>query len=140
MARILIIDDDESLLALMERSLLRAKHEVRTAANGRDARRLVACEEFDAVVTDIVMPQCDGIEFIGELRQLRPGLPVIAVSGNGRMMAVHLKAARCLGAVSYLEKPFTLEHLLDTITRVTTRCPPASDATPGVAPIASDAA
>lgn len=120
MPRILVIDDDETLLALLERSLMRAGYDVLTTSDGQDARRLVAREAFDVVITDMVMPQPDGFEMLAELRRTCPATRVIAVSGNPRMAEIYLRAARCLGAVSMLQKPFRFEHLLGTIERLTT--------------------
>jgi DNA-binding response OmpR family regulator len=113
MARILIIDDDPSVLSMLRRAVERAGHEVSGAGDGRAGLAQLAAAPFDLVVTDIVMPEMEGIELIGRLRRGYPDLPVIAMSGGGRgLPETYLAAARGMGAASVLIKPFAIDDLL----------------------------
>lgn len=115
MAKILVIDDDDQLRDLLVRVLKRAEHEVRHADNGRSGER--ECEAFqpDLVVTDIVMPEQEGIETIMSLRRHVPRLPIIAMSGGAMYgSGEYLDIARRLGAAT-LRKPFLPQDLLDAV-------------------------
>lgn len=117
MAHILIVDDDASVRASLTRVLQAAGHEVSGAANGREAIRLSASTQPDVVVTDINMPEMDGIELLLALHEVRPGLPVIAISGGGRLEPeLLLDSADLLGAVTSLAKPFEPEQLIAAVT------------------------
>ncbi len=106
MARVLVVDDLAEFRTSMARLLVRAGHEVREAADGTEGLRLLAVEAADLVVTDVFMPETDGIEFIRELGRRHPGTKVIAVSGGGIMDAQSILAvARTLGAVRTASKP-----------------------------------
>lgn len=109
MARVLLIDDDDTVRSAMARAVALGGHEVLQARDGRQAIREAEGRELDLVITDINMPEMDGIEVILTLAERRPGLPVIAVSGGGRMpKEVLLSSAGILGAVKTLGKPFDL--------------------------------
>lgn len=112
MARVLVIDDEASVRAGVARYLRTRRHDVLEATDGAEALRLVAKADLDLVITDINMPDMDGIEVILRLADDRPGLPVIAISGGGRMpKEVLLASAGVLGAVRTIEKPFELSEL-----------------------------
>ncbi len=116
MATILVIDDESAVRDTMRRLLERYGHEVREAANGREA--LKAAPDYDLVITDINMPEMDGIEVIMALTDRRPGLPVIAISGGGRLPKdLLLSSADMLGAVTTLPKPFDLSELIEAVDR-----------------------
>jgi len=117
MARILAVDDEDSLRRLLTAVLERAGHEVTTASDGFEAVRLVDAEPFDLVVTDLIMPGMEGIQTIQQLRRLAPELKIIAISGGGRGSAGdYLDLAKQLGATTTLTKPFTPEALLAAVT------------------------
>jgi CheY-like chemotaxis protein len=119
MARILIIDDDQMVLNMLRQVLEGAKHTVVEAANGEVAMRLWREQPADLIVTDILMPEKDGLEVIRELRRECPTVKVIALSGGSRK--VHFDAldvARRFGAVATLEKPFELKELLAAVESV----------------------
>ena len=121
MAKVLVVDDEPMILDLVRRALGSAGHEVRLADGGDAALAALADERFDMVVTDILMPGKEGIALILDIRRLRPGLPVIAISG-GHAHGSHdvLDVARRLGAVHTLAKPFrarTLVTLVETCLR-----------------------
>ncbi len=122
---ILVIDDQDDLRVTLQATLTGAGYRVVTAANGREANKAFAHEQLDLVLTDILMPGKDGVEVITDLRKSRPNLPVIAMSGGGRMPAdFYLKLARALGAKAILQKPFSNEQLLITVAFV---LPPQAD-------------
>jgi CheY-like chemotaxis protein len=119
MNRILVIDDDEAMRSLLRRTLERAGYQVVEASNGRDALRIVPSGHFNLVVTDLLMPEKDGIEVVLHLRRTDPKLPVIAISGGGRVPAgEYLEMAKTLGASEVLAKPFETSVFLKTIERL----------------------
>lgn len=127
MNRILVIDDDDAMRSLLRRTLERAGYLVVEASNGRDALRIVSSAQFQLVVTDLLMPEKDGIEVVLHLRRSYPGLPVIAISGGGRVPAgEYLEMARTLGASEILAKPFDMPVFLKTVERLLAEAPPAA--------------
>lgn len=116
MARILVVDDEDSLRRLLKAVLERAGHEVTTASDGVEAVRLVDAGPFDLVVTDLIMPEMEGIATIQQLRRLAPDMKIIAMSGGGRGSAGdYLDMAKQLGASMTLMKPFTPEGLVEAV-------------------------
>jgi CheY-like chemotaxis protein len=119
MADILIIDDDEALRRAMRRILERAGHQVREAEDGARGLALYREQEADVVVTDLIMPEKEGIETIIELRESYPGVKILAMSGGGAVGPDGpLTDARFLGADASLPKPFSVEDLQDAIARL----------------------
>jgi CheY-like chemotaxis protein len=114
---ILVIDDEESIRTLLGLILERHAHKVATAASGRAALQLLATEPFELMITDIIMPDMDGIEIITAARKLRPATRILAISGGGAVMASHdcLKMAKMIGAHAVLPKPFNEAQLLAAI-------------------------
>jgi len=114
--RILVIDDEREIREML-RDLLRTQgYEVMTAANGHAATRLQQEDPADLVITDIFMPEKEGIETILDLQTAWPGLKIIAISGGGGDYNVdYLAAARQLGAVHSISKPFQLDELLAAV-------------------------
>ncbi len=116
MAHILIIDDDEDVRFLLRDILEREGHEVRDASNGKKGLKLQRESPADLIITDIVMPEKEGIETIMELHREFPEVKIIAISGGGRNRPEsYLRAAKKLGAHKTLEKPFERKDLLKTI-------------------------
>lgn len=112
MAHILLVDDDVGVRTAVGRFLRRQEHQVTEAGNGVEALKVAQRLVLDLVLTDINMPDMDGIELILSLREQRPGLPIIAFSGGGRVpKAAMLSDALLLGAVAVLAKPFELSAL-----------------------------
>lgn len=107
MARLLLIDDDAEVRTPLAMWLTRHGHEVVQAGNGGDGLDRLAEAAFDLVVTDIIMPDVEGIETIMRIRREYPGMPVIAISGGGsREPSQALRPAMRLGADGILRKPF----------------------------------
>lgn len=117
--RILFVDDEKALRNLYEKVLKQADYEVTTASNGKDGLNQLKNSAFDLVITDILMPDKDGIELINEIRKQYPNIPIIAVSGGGRMGSeIYLGLAQKLGAIEMLHKPFTKKQLLASVKRI----------------------
>lgn len=118
MAKLLVVDDDPGMLQSLAQVLRRGGHEVVVARNGRDAMDLVRAERPDVIVTDINMPEMDGIETILEVRREREAIPIIAISGGGRVPPdLLLDSADMLGAFETLQKPLEAEALLASVER-----------------------
>lgn len=117
MARILLIDDNDSVREATRIMLEQSKHEVEELPDGRRAEVVAAERAVDLVITDLVMPEREGIETIRALRNAMPETPVIAISGGGRFAsgADYLKSAAKLGAVRTLTKPIDVRQLLDAV-------------------------
>lgn len=114
--RILLMEDDEALRGLLARVLRSAGYEVVEAADGASGLAHWREGGADLVLTDIHMPDTNGIEVMLELRTFAPALPVIAMSGGHRAVDLDLLGnARLLGAVSILAKPFSREEVLSAV-------------------------
>lgn len=112
MARILIIDDEELVRLTLRRSLEAEGHDLIEATNGDEGLRVHRQHPFDLVITDIIMPNNEGIETIRELKQEFPQVRIIAISGGGRMDNTDLlRMSQLLGADAVLAKPFGPEEL-----------------------------
>lgn len=116
MARILILDDDPDVLHLLTTVLRQAGHQVEAGRDGRVGMRQFERSRPDLVITDIVMPERDGMELIVKMRQLEPGLPIVAISGNAATdQGDYLHVAGRLGANRTLSKPFRPSELVDAV-------------------------
>jgi len=116
MVEILIIDDESQIRRLISRILRGAGHSVREAENGSEGLRLFEERRPALVVTDIVMPETEGIEMIRTMHRAAPEMPILAVSGGSS--PVYLRAATELGAMAALEKPFFPDQLLAAVTKL----------------------
>jgi DNA-binding response OmpR family regulator len=117
MARILVIDDDDEIRQMVEKMMVRAGHEVRLARNGEVALRLLAEALSDLIITDIFMPEKEGIETIREIKRDFPGVNIIAMSGGIAAMdsSVALRMAQGLGADRTVPKPIGKDELLAAV-------------------------
>ena len=119
MAKILVVDDDQAVRSLLARTLTKVGHEVIEADDGIGAMRLFKENMPDLVITDLVMPNKEGLEMILELRGIHPNAHIIAISGGGRCNpASYLEMAKYLGAVRTLSKPIGLEQFITTVQEV----------------------
>jgi len=112
-ARLLLIDDDPAVREFLCRVLASAGYFVLEAADGKSGMCQVETGVVDLVITDLVMPEQEGLETLQRLRRQRPELPVIAISGA--FGGSFLKAARMLGAVAAVAKPIEPEMLLKVV-------------------------
>ena len=116
MARILLIDDEAAFRQVTRQMLEQAGYEVLEAKDGKDGVSVYRTERPDLVITDLIMPEQEGIETIIELRQEDPEARIIAISGGGRITATDfLSIARKFGARHILAKPFRRDQLLEAI-------------------------
>lgn len=117
MAKILVIDDEEQLRDLLKQMLTRDGHNVITAFDGVEGMRAFNQSNPDLVITDIIMPNKDGIEVITELLCRNPGLAIIAISGGRRAITAefNLESAELLGVKGILSKPFTRDQLREAV-------------------------
>lgn len=114
MADLLLIDDSPSVLAQMESLLTSAGHRVATAADGRRGIEELRRRPFDLVVTDIYMPEMDGIAVLNQILLERIPTRVIALSTNHSPVDI-LGVARSLGALATLHKPFSAPEFLGAV-------------------------
>ncbi|MBF0127604.1 MAG: response regulator [Magnetococcales bacterium] len=117
MARILVIDDDMSIRVLLREILEEEGFEVEDAADGRLGLRQFRKNPPDLVMTDILMPEKDGVELIMELKELSAKTRIVAMSGGGRGLdaAFNLRMAQDFGANRLLVKPFTRNQALEMV-------------------------
>jgi DNA-binding response OmpR family regulator len=111
--RVLVIEDNPDLREYLRLALQSETYDVLTAQNGREALSRLDGHVVDAVVTDLFMPEMDGIETISALRKRFPGMRVIAMSG--RPGVDYLTVARELGVAHTLRKPFEIDELLHVL-------------------------
>jgi YesN/AraC family two-component response regulator len=115
MSKILVVDDERSIRFSFEIFLSDAGYEVQSATDGDKAIRIQREWQADLVITDIVMPEEDGLGLIRALRKEFPQTRIIAISGALFESDCHLKAAELLGAAQVLLKPITKDQLLQVV-------------------------
>ncbi len=119
MAAILVVDDDPQVLEVVGEMLRLEGYEVSTATDGRDAVAKFRDAPFDLVITDLIMPEKEGLETIIEIRSVRSAVPVIAMSGGGRIGPTdYLETARYIGASATLAKPFARSELISLVSHL----------------------
>lgn len=116
MGRILVLEDDAKLRELLREVLEAAGHEVTEAPDGDVGLKQFKLAPADLVITDIFMPEKDGLEVIRELKSGFPDVKIIAISGGGGFETdTYLMAASRMGADRVIEKPFEMQDLLDAV-------------------------
>jgi CheY-like chemotaxis protein len=114
--RILVIDDEDLIRELVKEMLEAEGYVVSTAANGKEGVRVFRKELPDLIITDIFMPEMEGLETIRELQRVSPNVKIIAISGGGEKgMLSFLSHAKRFGALRALEKPFSRLELITTV-------------------------
>ena len=116
MARILVIDDDPDMRLMLEQILRPAHHEVLLAADGREGVERCRISHVDLAITDLYMPNQEGLGTIREFRSRWPEVAIIAMSGEAAAAAL-LSVAQELGAVGILRKPFSGEELMAAVSK-----------------------
>ncbi|MBM3571549.1 MAG: response regulator, partial [Alphaproteobacteria bacterium] len=128
---ILVADDDRAIRTVLTQALGRQGHEVRTTGNAATLWRWVESGEGDLVITDVIMPDENGLDLIPRIRKIRPDLRVIVMSAQNTLLTAVKATER--GAFEYLPKPFDLPELIATVERALTtgqdRAAPAVAAT-----------
>jgi CheY-like chemotaxis protein len=113
MPGILIVEDDKELREMLKISLIRRKFTVLEAGSGKEAIIHFKPSITDLVVTDLIMPEEDGLKVIMKLRELKPSIKVIAISGGGKAgPGSYLNLAKALGADAVFSKPFSTNDLI----------------------------
>jgi len=113
MPGVLIVEDDKELREMLKVSLIRNNFLVLEAVNGKDAIAHFKPAITDIVVTDLIMPEEDGLKVIMKLRELKPEIKIIAVSGGGKAgPGSYLNLAKALGADAVFSKPFSVHDLV----------------------------
>lgn len=119
MQNILVIDDDKLMCLALAKILISAGYNVVQAGDGEEGLRLYRTQDFDLVITDLIMPDKEGIQIIRELRKENSQIRIIAMSAGGRGGATdYLKWARLMGAKQCLSKPIKREDLLAAVQSV----------------------
>jgi len=117
MALILIVEDDPQIRLLLQETLQLEGFETATAENGAQALQLYQQRRPDAIVTDILMPEKEGLSFITDLRKSDPNICIIAISGGAQKLApgCNLELASMFGANHTFEKPLDMEAMLQVL-------------------------
>lgn len=116
MGHIMIVEDDPAVRELLRKILERAGHDVLDAANGKEALSLFKANPAELIITNILMPEKEGLETIQELRREDPDIKIIAISGGGQIgPADYLEIARRFGATRTFSKPFDRKALLKAV-------------------------
>lgn len=130
---VVVADDVPEIQQLVEHWLSDVGCQVSCASTGNEVAKLVRAHHVDLVITDVIMPDGDGLEVIADLKRAQPAARVLAISGGGNHLPAHdcLKFAKGLGAHAVLLKPFNREQLLEAVTRVALGAPAADPQPPG---------
>jgi CheY-like chemotaxis protein len=116
-ATILLVEDEELLRAGVQEVLEIQGYKVITAPDGQQALACLGAETIDLIITDLVMPKMDGVDFVKQLREVKPDLPVIVVSGSTRniMQRYGIDSIQVPGANASLPKPFKSVDLIEQV-------------------------
>jgi CheY-like chemotaxis protein len=115
LARILVVDDDQAILDIIELWLENEGHSIAKVLDGELALSALRSDDFDVMITDLIMPKTEGIQLIREIRQTHKDLGIIAISGGGRKGVNYLGAAEKLGANTVLSKPLQQNGIIDAV-------------------------
>lgn len=113
--KILVIDDEADLRATFQERLTLEGYQVWTASNGRKGLQVYQDHSFDLVITDVLMPELDGLEVVRTLRRFNPTIPIIVMSGGGNRNLDFLVEAEEFGATRTISKPFRHDELIAMI-------------------------
>jgi DNA-binding NtrC family response regulator len=129
MARVLVIDDENDVRITVQQALEWHGHAVSLATNGREGIEMFRDAPYDLVVTDILMPEKEGIETIIELRKLQPAVKIVVISGGGRVNRHDfLDVAKKLGADAAVKKPFMIDEFCEVVNDCLAKAPAADRA------------
>lgn len=115
---VLVVDDRPDIVGFMRAALERAGYKVAVAQNGHEAINLQRAHPADLLITDIFMPEADGMETIDRFRTEYPGTRIIAMSGGVANMQDYLRVADQIGVDATLRKPFSMDELLTVVRTV----------------------
>jgi len=128
MASIFLIENDEAVREVLRIALMAAGHSVSEAANGRQGINSFRKAPTDVVITDIYMPDRDGLEVVEALRRTHPAVKILAISGASGSMN-YLKRAEFLGATRVLAKPLSMPTVLRIVSELLSKNDPAMPGT-----------
>lgn len=111
--RILVIDDEEIVRISCKKCLNPEGYDVNVAENGLEGLRLAEANHYDLILTDLKMPDMDGMEFLSKVKEMQPEAKVIMITGYSTVE--HAVKAIRLGAYNYIEKPFTPDTLITAV-------------------------
>jgi DNA-binding NtrC family response regulator len=109
---ILVIDDESDICSSLQKRLMMEGYNVLTASDGRKGLRVYHDHPVDLVITDVLMPELDGLEVVRTLRRLSTSLPIIAMSGGGKRDLDFLLEAAEFGATRTFSKPFRMDEFV----------------------------
>lgn len=112
MKTILVVDDEAPMRDMID-TALSGEYDITCVANGREAQAVLAMREFDLIITDLVMPEMNGIDLLMSLQKTRPQQKILAISGGGGIAGRfdYLPVAQLIGAGKILRKPFAMADL-----------------------------
>lgn len=116
MKRILVVDDEENARLALSKILVREGYDVTSAGNGYEALNYLRGKEVELIITDINMPEMNGMAFLRELNKIRPASNVIMITAYGEV-ETYIEAMN-LGAFEYVNKPVKIEELNKIITKI----------------------
>ena len=123
MSHILVIEDDQQMREMVKQMLQRAGYNAVGAGDGREGMQIVREQAIDLIITDIIMPDQEGLETIMQVRREYPNIPVIAISGGGRVEPEnYLHSAKLLGAAHTFAKPLNRDDVLRVVSQLLARC------------------
>jgi DNA-binding NtrC family response regulator len=119
MQKILVVDDDPPILTIIS-DALSDNHEVFTAENVADAENIVRNNNIDLLITDLVMPEKNGLDMIMKFKEIYPDMIILAISGGGGITGRfdYLPIAKLVGAVETLKKPFSVSDIREAVKRL----------------------
>lgn len=115
MVKILLVDDHDDVREVLSDVLEREGHDITEASDGDDAVKHIRAEDYDLVITDIMMPNKNGFELISEIRVLKPEIKIIAISGGGNYASAKMTTSLATGVDKTLTKPFSPEDITDAV-------------------------
>jgi len=119
MKTVLIIEDDHNILLMIKRMLESYEFDIKLASNGKEGLEMFHKYKVDLVITDIIMPEKEGLETIREMKRIRHDLKIIAMSGGGKISADnYLETAKIFGASKILQKPFTRKQMVSSVQEI----------------------
>ena len=119
MANILVIDDEQSIRKLLTLMLKKENHDIQTACDGKQGIRMAKELSPDLVITDLIMPEKEGLETIREIKEFNPDIKIIAISGGGVVQPeMYLKMAEKIGADHSFTKPVDTDSFLSAVNQL----------------------
>lgn len=123
MALLMIVDDDPMIREMLTQAFINENYDVIDAPDGKTALKKFRTENVDVVITDIIMPDMEGIETIRELRKIKPDAKIIAFSGGGSISPEgYLKIASSMGAQYTFQKPISIKELSEAVKDLLDSC------------------